>query len=159
MAQPFPALTYLKTGSQCGFESQTKSSREAPVKSPGVVCTCFNTSGFQQTNLAAEMVHELHSCGWQGSRQLELREMSVLYLLVTLSKFTLLCSAPAPAQWRDGPVVSLAIREESEHQCKIQLEFPEMCTLPELLAHILSPPSGFCLLTQTHCLHLTLTLF
>lgn len=73
LAQPFPALTYLKTGFHCGFESQTKSSREAPVKSPVVVCTCFKASGFQQTNLAAEMVHELHSCGWQGSRQLELR--------------------------------------------------------------------------------------
>lgn len=85
--------------------------------------------------------------------------MSVLYLLVTLSKFTLLPSAPVPAQWRDGPVVPLAIREESEHKCKMQLEFPEMCTFPELLTHILSPPSGFCLLTQTCCLHLTLTLF
>lgn len=73
LAQPFPALTYLQTSFHCGFESQTRSSREAPVESPGVVCTCFNASGFQQTNLAAEMVHELHSWGWQGSRQLELR--------------------------------------------------------------------------------------
>lgn len=81
--------------------------------------------------------------------------MSILYLLVTLSKFTLLRSAPVPAQWRNGPVVPLAIRKKSEHQCKIQLEFPEMCTFPELIIpHII-----FCLLTQMHCLHLTLTLF
>lgn len=60
--------------------------------------------------------------------------MSVLYLLVTLSKFTLLPSAPVSAQWNgNGPAVPLAIREESEHQCKTQLEFPEMCTFPELL--------------------------
>lgn len=51
------------------------------------------------------MVHESHSCGWQGSRQLELRHVSILYLLVTLSKFTLLRSIPVPAQQKDGPAV------------------------------------------------------
>lgn len=65
--------------------------------------------------------------------------MSILYLLVTLSKFTLLRSAPVPAQWRNGPVVPLAVRKKSEHQCKIQLEFPKMCTFPELITpHIIS---------------------
>lgn len=48
------------------------------------------------------MVHESHSCGWQGSRQLELRYTSIFYVLVTLSKFTLLRSIPVPAQQRDG---------------------------------------------------------
>lgn len=57
------------------------------------------------------MVHESHSCGWQDLRQLELRYESILYLLVILSKFTLLRSIPVPAQQRDGPVIPLVMRE------------------------------------------------
>lgn len=64
------------------------------------------------------MVHESHSCGWQGSRQLELRYTSIFYILVTLSKFTLLRSIPVPLSRGMGPVVPLVLRKKSEHlQC------------------------------------------
>lgn len=41
--------------------------------------------------------------------------MSILYLLVTWSKFTLLHSIPVLAQQRGGPVVPVVLREKPEH--------------------------------------------